>query len=92
MLEHWLSEYWWILATVLYVILLVIVARVLARRGTFERTWPKIILVLTCVIIVLIPTMHPPGSYVNAVIAVCNLFILFTRFFKSEKSSEPVER
>ncbi|WP_319446967.1 MULTISPECIES: hypothetical protein [unclassified Mycobacterium] len=92
MIEHWLSEYWWILAALVYVILLVIVAGALARRGTFGSTWPKITLAITCLIIVLIPTMHPPGSYVNAVIAVCSLVILFSRFFKSEKPSEPAER
>ena len=87
-----MSEYWWILAILIYVILLIIVMRVLARRGTFDTAWPKITLATTCVIIVLIPTMHSPLSYVVAAICVFNLLILFRSFFKSEKSSEPVDR
>lgn len=92
MVERWLIEYWWILAALLYVILLVVLALASHRRGTFERTWPKITLVLTCVIIVLIPTMHAPGSYVNAVIAVSNLWVLFRSTFNTAKSSESVDR
>ncbi|MCW2593538.1 MAG: hypothetical protein JWQ86_5965 [Mycobacterium sp.] len=92
MLKNWLIEYWWILAAVLYVILLAILARVLNRRGTFEKTWPRITLATTCVIIMLIPTMHSPVSFVVAGICVFNVSILFRSVFKSEKSSEPVDR
>jgi hypothetical protein len=92
MLKQWLIEYWWILATLLCVISLAVTVCVLNRRGTFGKTWPKITFVLTCLLILLIPTMHAPGSYVNAVIVVSNLWILFGDTFKSEKTSEPVDR
>jgi hypothetical protein len=92
MIERWLMDYWWILAALLYVILLIVVMRVLARRGTFDTVWPRITLAVTCVLIILIPTMHSPLSYVVAVGSVFNLLVLFKGMFKSESSSEPVER
>jgi hypothetical protein len=85
-------EYWWILVLLLYVILVAVLVWVLSRRGTFATTWPKISLVLTCVVIVLIPAMPSPGSYFNAVIVVCNLLILFWSRPKSENTSESVDR
>jgi hypothetical protein len=92
MLKNWLIEYWWILASLLYVILVMILMRVLVRRGTFDRTWPKIILANTCVIVIFIPTMHPPWNYTNAAVVVFNLLVLFRITFKSEKSPEPRDR
>ena len=92
MLKNLFIEYWWILAALLYVILLVILARFLNRRGTFERTWPKLTLATTCVIIVLIPIMHSPMSYVVAGVCVFNVLVLFRTVFNSEKSSQPVDR
>jgi hypothetical protein len=92
MLKHWLIEYWWILALFLYVTLMVFVALFLSGRGLFERIWPRITLVTTCVIIILIPTMHSPGSYVNAAVCVFNLLVVFRSIFRSEKSSEPADR
>jgi hypothetical protein len=73
-------------------ILIFTLAWALNRRGTFGKTWPKITLAVTCVLIMLIPTMHPPASYANAVAAVFNVVVLFRIVFKSEKSSEPVDR
>jgi hypothetical protein len=90
--KHWLIEYWWILALLLYIAVLVFVALFLSGRGLFERIWPKITLVATCVIIVLIPTMHAPGSYVNAAVCVFNLLVVLGSIFKAEKSSESVDR
>jgi hypothetical protein len=92
MLKNWLFEYWWILVALLYVVLIVILARALGRRGKFERTWPKITLATTCVIIVLIPTMHSPMSYVVAVISVFNVLVLFRSTFTTQKSSAPLNR
>jgi hypothetical protein len=73
----WLVDYWWILASLLYVLAMVIVAVVLSGRGTFERTWPKITLATTCLLVLVIPAMDSPGSYVNAVVVVFNLLVLF---------------
>ena len=92
MLKNWLTEYWWILGSLLYVVLLIVVMQVLARRRTFERTWPKITLATTCVIIILIPTMHSPMNYVAAVTSVFNVLILFRSIFATHKSSAPVDR
>jgi uncharacterized membrane protein len=91
-LENWFIEYWWIPASLLYVIVLIIVMLVLAGRGTFERTWPKITLATTCIMIILIPTMHSPTSYVMAAVSVFNLLTLFRSTFTSERSSEAVDR
>ena len=92
MLKNWLIEYWWILAALLYVILLVILAGVLVRRGTYATTWPKITLAVTCVIVLLIPTMHAPGSYINALIVVINLLLLFRIYTKPGISSRPADQ
>jgi hypothetical protein len=85
MLQQWLIEYWWILATLLFVISLAVTVWVSVRRRTFKTTWSKITLAVTCVLIVLIPTLHAPESYLIAVIAVCNLLILFGNTFNSRK-------
>jgi len=88
MLKHWWIEYWWILAVLAYIILLV----VLVRSGTWARSGPKIVLAIDCVLILLIPTMHSPGSYVTAALVVLSLLILFRTVFKSEISSRSSDR
>ncbi len=90
MIKNLLSEYWWI--SLLYVVLLIVVMQVLAGRGTFEKTWPRITLAITCAIIILIPTMHSPMSYVAAVISVFNVLVLFRSTFTAQKSSAPADR
>jgi hypothetical protein len=89
---RWFMEYWWILVVLLYVILLAIVIWVLNRRGTLATTWPKISLLTSCAIIMLIPAMPSPGSYFNAVIVVFNLLSLLWSLPKSEKSSGSADR
>lgn len=89
MLKDWWFEYWWIVASLLYVILLAISIIVLSRRGTGARTWPKIALGINCVIILLIPLMHRPGSYINAVLVVFNLLLLFRSSLRSESAPGP---
>ena len=83
-LEHWWIDYWWMPVAALSVVVLLIVARVMARRGTLARTWPKITLAFTCVVILLMPSVPSPESYFLAVIAVCNLLILFVRLLTTE--------
>jgi len=90
-LGPWLSDHWWISAICVYIILLAIMMRSLARRGTFGTTWPRITLAITCLIIVLIPAMRSPVSYAVAAICVFNLFILF-RNVASKNASEPVDK
>lgn len=80
-----LGEYWWILPPLLYLILLV----VLIRRGMWERTGIRIMFATTCLLILLLPSMHRPFSYVMAVLIVLSLLILFREIFKSEVSSRP---
>jgi hypothetical protein len=92
MLKNWWIEYWWILASVIFFILLIMVSRVLTRHGTFESTWPRIGLAINCVVIMLIPTMHSPGSYVNAAIVVINLVMLFRFIFNRGMPSQPADR
>ena len=87
--NSWLAEYWWILVILLYVILLALLMWVLNRRGTLKTAWPKISLVINCLVIMVIPAMHSPGSYFNAAIVVFNLLILLWSLPKSEKSSKP---
>jgi hypothetical protein len=88
-MKSWWFEYWWILTSLLYVIVLVSTAVILTRRGTAARTFPKIALAVNCGLILFIPTMHPPGSYINAVLVVLNLLIWFRSTFNSESSSHP---
>lgn len=80
MLNHWLSEYWWILASLAYVIALVIVIVIFTRRGTIATTWPKIVLGINCALILLIPAMHLPMSFIGAVLVVISLLLLFRSF------------
>jgi hypothetical protein len=65
---------------------------VLNRRGTLKTAWPKISLVINCAIIMVIPAMHPPGSYFNAAIVVFNLLTLLWSLPKSEKPSKLLDR
>ena len=90
MLGPWLSNYWWIPAVFAYIILLAIVMRILARRGTFGTTWPKITLAITCLIIVLIPAMRSPLSYAVATICVFNLFVLFRNVTSENAAGKPI--
>jgi hypothetical protein len=92
MLADWWGQNWWILASVAYIVFLVVLLVVLTRRRTVHTAWPKVSLAITCVIVLTIPAMHPPGSYLNAVFVVLNLYLLFGLFantFKSEPSSKP---
>jgi|GEM_PF-1534237 hypothetical protein len=92
MLGDWLGQNWWILASVAYVVFLVVLLVVLTRRRTAHQAWPKVSLAITCVIVLTIPAMKPPGSYLNAVFVVLNLYLLFGVFrntFASEPSSKP---
>lgn len=74
--EYWL-EFWWILPTFLYAILLV----VLIRRRKW-RTGQKITFLTTCVIIIYIPVMHSPFSYFTAAAVVIYLLLMFRVIFK----------
>jgi len=88
MLRHWWIEYWWILASLVYCILLV----VLIRGGMWAKSGPKIVLATLCVLVLLIPSMHAPGSYVNAMLVVLNLLILFRTVFMPGMSSTRLDR
>ena len=92
MLKDWWLQYWWIVTSLLYVTILVITVVILTRRGTVAKTLPRIALVVNCGLILLIPTMHRPGSFINAVLVVLNLLIWFRGIFKSETSSHPSTR
>ncbi len=83
-----MGDYWWILALLGYCVLLVF----LIRRGTWVRHGPKIVLAVNCVIILSIPFMDRPYSYVTAVAIVLSLAILFRSSFKAEAPSGPVHR
>lgn len=82
MLKDLWVEYWWIPVMLVYAVLMVILALALAGRGMFETTWPKIGIAATCVTILLIPTMHSPASYINAVAAVFSVVVFFRILFK----------
>ncbi|MGE2690594.1 hypothetical protein [Mycolicibacterium pulveris] len=83
-----LSDYWWILALLAYCVLLV----VLIRRGTWVRHGPKIILAVNCAIILSIPFMDRPYSFVAAVVIVLSLLILFRSSSTAEATSGPARR
>lgn len=78
-----MGDYWWILALLAYCVLLVF----LIRRGTWERHGPRIVLVINCAIILSIPFMDRPYSFVTAVVIVLSLAILFRSSFKAEAPS-----
>lgn len=80
----WLVEYWWIPASLLCVLAMVIVAVVLNGRGLFESVWPKMTLATTCLLVLLIPSMESPGSHISAVVVVLNLLVLFKAQLKLE--------
>jgi hypothetical protein len=90
MLKSW-DEYWWILLALLYVV----VSLVVMRRGMWATVGQKMILSTTYVVILVLPAMHPPSSYVVAVGAVLNLLIyqrmLRKGFYKLEISPKPSE-
>lgn len=92
MMKQWLIDYWWILVTVICVVALAVTAWILGRRGTLKKTWPKITFVLTCVLILLMPTVPAPGGYVLAVLVVSNLLVLFGDTLTSDKSPERVDQ
>lgn len=83
-----MGDYWWILALLGYCVLLVF----LIRRGTWVRHGPKIVLATDCAIILSIPFMDRPYSYVAAVAIVLSLAILFRSSFKAGAPSGPVHR
>jgi hypothetical protein len=83
-----LGEYWWILALLAYVVLLV----VLVRRGTWARHGPRIVMAINCAIILTIPFMDRPYSYVMAVFIVLSLLILFRNSSKEEPASKSEQR
>jgi hypothetical protein len=90
--NNWFAEYWWILVVLLYISGLALLMWVLGRRGTLKTTWPKVTLLINCVVIMLIPAMPSPGSYLNAAIVVLNLLILLMGLPKAEKSAPSPDR
>lgn len=83
------SGYWWILFAVLYVILCMVVM----RRGLWSTVGQKIMLTTIYALILLVPALHPPASYVLAVGIVVDLLIyqrmLRRGFYKLEIASQP---
>jgi hypothetical protein len=65
------------------------------RRGLWATVGQKMMLSTIYVVILLVPAMHPPASYVTAVGIVLNLLIyqrmLRRGFYKLEKTSKPSE-
>ncbi|MUL78945.1 hypothetical protein [Mycolicibacterium sp. CBMA 226] len=88
MSKHWWIENWWVLAALAYCVVLA----VLVRGGAWAKHGPKIVLAVTSVIILLIPAMPSPGNYVNAVLVVLNLLVLFRTVFVSEAASKSADR
>jgi hypothetical protein len=87
-----LAEFWWILAVILYFVLLAVVI----RRGLWATVGEKIYWATTCVLILTLPTTPEPSSYFLAVIIVLNL-LLYRRslrrgIFKLETPSSPPDR
>ncbi len=80
-----LSTYWWVLFTAAYVALLIY----LARSGIWARHGPKIVLGTMSAIILTIPAMSPPGSYLNAVLVVVNLAILYRGLAGRQDGPQP---
>jgi hypothetical protein len=66
-----LSELWWILPPLLYLILLV----VLMRRGLWQTVGRNILLAGICVFILLIPSSRWADGYPFAVLTVANLLL-----------------
>jgi hypothetical protein len=86
MREMWF-EYWWILPTLSYIILLV----VLGRHGKCQ-TANKLVLLATCAIILYLPAMHAPLSYFTATAVVVYLLLSSGSIFKTEISPRPSGR
>jgi hypothetical protein len=84
-----IGEYWWILLVLSYFIVSVVVM----HRGLWATVGQKIIVSTIYVFILILPTMHPPSSYVTAVGIVLNLLIyqrmLRKGFYKLEISPSP---
>lgn len=85
------SWYWWILFAVLYVILSVVVM----RRGMWPTVGQKIMLTTIYALILFLPALHSPASYILAVGIVLDLLIyqrmLRRGFYKLEIASKPPE-
>jgi hypothetical protein len=89
---NWFIDYWWILVLLLFVVVLALAMWILGRRGTLKTTWPKISLVVNCVIIGFIPAVSAPASYYIAAIVVFSLLTLLPTFSKSEKPLKSVDQ
>lgn len=70
MLKDGLLGYWWILVSLLYIILVWLV-----QTRTSERTKQIFVTATNCVLILLIPSMHRVAGYVVAVLVVLGLLI-----------------
>lgn len=74
-------------------LLYAVVSLVVMRRGMWATVGQKIILSTIYAFILILPTMHPPSSYVVAVGIVLNLLIyqrmLRKGFYKLEISPSP---
>ncbi|PQM47914.1 hypothetical protein C1Y40_01873 [Mycobacterium talmoniae] len=70
MLKDWWLEYWWILAVLAYFIVFWLVA-----TRTSATTTRNFSLATICAFILLIPTMHPPGNYIDAALIVLALVL-----------------
>lgn len=85
------SGYWWILFAVLYVILCAVVM----RRGMWSTVGQKIMLITIYALILLLPALDPPSSYIMAAGIVLDLLIyqrmLRRGFYKLEAPSKPPE-
>ena len=79
-----MGEYWWILPPLLYLVLLLAVI----RYGRWKTTGRTFLFASMCIIVLIIPFLNPPGSYVNAVLVVLNLSLFFRNIFRSETSSD----
>jgi hypothetical protein len=79
--------FWWILAALSYVILFVAIERYGKRGGAGL----KFLFGTICVLILLVPFMHPPISYAAAVFIVLDLLVLCRGIFKSEPLSRPTD-
>lgn len=77
-----LGEYWWILFLLAYCVILV----VLIRSGIWARHGPRILLAISCAIILTIPFMDRPYGVVAAVFIVLSLVISSMNSFKETPS------
>lgn len=88
MLKDLFVGYWWILFALVYVIMCVVVM----RRGMWSTLGQKIMLTTIYALILLLPALHPPASYILAVGIVLDLLIyqrmLRRGFYNVEISSK----